>query len=334
VAVVSAAVAAVTALATVGVTAGTVATAVVAVSTLIGTVGLAVTAVGMITKNEGLLKAGKIMGYVGLAGNIAGWGTGIASMGGNEFAAHVGELYKTSWEQGVGSFFAPDPGVAGAQQEALGRGIVAASNPDYAQNVAASSAGMNQEALGQGIKAGTPMPPSTMTQPTVTASGPQPIANADPNTPALVQGGSSDAGAQPLAEQSLAQQTAVSTQAPVTPVVPADAAAAAGAQQEALGHSIVKATQGALPSPTSPGFWDRLPDYVKYSLMTTGGQGAAGLASGWFQGLSAEERLALEKEIANRNEAQRQLENRNAAYSPRLTFKKPTGIIGAAGRPA
>jgi hypothetical protein len=77
-------------------------------------------------------------------------------------------------------------------------------------------------------------------------------------------------------------------------------------------------------------WFDNMPDYMKYSLLTTAGQGASGLASGYFQGLSADQQLELQKLIAERNESQRQFGNRNASYAPSIGFKKP-GMVGAVG---
>lgn len=103
-AIVSAAVAAVSA-AIATTTVATVSAAVVAVANVVAVVGLAVTAVGMITGNKGLLEAGKIMGYVGMAGNVAGWGVGSFAEGAKAFSARIGALYTKAWNEGVGGLF-------------------------------------------------------------------------------------------------------------------------------------------------------------------------------------------------------------------------------------
>ena len=80
-------------------------------------------------------------------------------------------------------------------------------------------------------------------------------------------------------------------------------------------------------------FWDNLPDWQKAQLVTTGAQGVTGLASGFFEGLSAEERLQFDQLINQQNQSQREYLNTNNAYAPRLTFtpKPVTGLI-AQGR--
>lgn len=66
-----------------------------------------------------------------------------------------------------------------------------------------------------------------------------------------------------------------------------------------------------------------MPDWMKYSMYTTVGQGASGLASGYFQGESAEATLAQQQLLADREENQRQLLNRQGSYAPLIEFNQP-----------
>lgn len=86
-------------------TVATVSAAVVAVANVVAVVGLAVTAVGAVTGNKTLMDVGKIMGYVGMAGNIAGWGVGSLAEGASNFASRMGTLYTDAWNSGVGGMF-------------------------------------------------------------------------------------------------------------------------------------------------------------------------------------------------------------------------------------
>jgi hypothetical protein len=309
---------AVTAGAVTAATVGAVATAVVTTSAAIGVVGLGLTAVGMVTKNESLLKAGRIAGYVGLAGGLVGWGAGSAAMGAGEFANQVGQMYSAGWNTGVGSMFQSDPGIiaakAGATQEALGRGIVSAASPEYAANMAPSTIiapPEAQAALGQGIVTGT--------------QSAQPAAAPLAAAPGAVDLASTTPGA--MAPQASTVSTpvgsAAGTAAPVGSI--------AGTQ--APGYQL---PQGAVQpgGPQNQSWWGKVPDWMKAQMLTTAGQGVAGMASGWMTGLSAEERLEFDQYMNSQNQAQRELINRNNAYVPSLSFKRPGSLVAAAGRPA
>lgn len=106
--------------ATIGAAVAATASAVVAVSSVVGMVGLAVTAVGMITKNEDLLGAGKIMGYIGLGGSLLGFGVGAMAEGFTQFSGRVADLYSSSWDKGMGKMFSSaDDAVSGAGSSAV-----------------------------------------------------------------------------------------------------------------------------------------------------------------------------------------------------------------------
>lgn len=322
-------------------TVATVATAAVAVSAAIGVAGLGVTAVGAITGNKDLLKAGKIMGYIGLAGGLVGGaigGVGALASGGSFIdgaasafsgAAQYTSDAASSYMDNISNFFNPETAsqVMGAQQEAMGTGIVAGTNPQAGQ--AMFTGGMDQAALGKGIAAGTSgaLPPGStaasfapgITAPTI--SGPDPFQVQSPISPG------------PATPSALNGPDPFQVSAPVAPVQPGVPVAptAAGATQQALGQGIVQGTMGATAGTptTAAGLWASMPDYMKYAAMTTGMQGVTGLASGYYQGLSAEEQLNFQKLMNQQNQNQVQYLNKNNAYAPLVTFgqKPTTGLI-------
>jgi hypothetical protein len=83
----------------------------------------------------------------------------------------------------------------------------------------------------------------------------------------------------------------------------------------------------ALPqsAPSTPGLanWlSTIPDWSKPALLTTAAQGISGLASGYFTGQSAEEKLEYERLVNEQNERQRQLLNRQGSYAPLVEFSR------------
>lgn len=299
-AVISAAVAAVS-IAIAAPAVATVTAAVVATSIAIGTIGLAVTAVGMVTGNKDLLKAGKIMGYVGLAGGLAGTAIGM-SAGAEAFGQAMNEAYSKGASEGLLSMLQPTDTAQVVTQEGLGRGIVASQGviTPPTTPIPAGYEGLAQEAVGKGIATGTSVNQIAAPQAlAAAATPPAPLTGIGPTGPTAPSMPIGSAGAPPPAPG-----------APVSPVAPAGP---------------------AITAPNAPVAPTGLSEFAKLQLALTGGQAAAGLAGGWFQGQSAEERLNLDKQINEQNQAQRELVNRNNAYAPTLQFQKP-GLIAQARR--
>ena len=329
-AVISAAVAAVAAVATattVASVATAVATAVVAVSVAIGTLGLAVTAVGMVTGNKDLLKAGKIMGYVGLAGGLAGGaigGFGAMANGTGSFLEGAAGAYSgasqhlsEAWDKGVGSWFSSDT-AGGVVGQAGGQ------NPAFTQAT--------------GAKPGIGMSPST----SMTAQPAEQALDAGQTATTLGQNGAIPTTAPTNvnpAEASYSSQVASASAAPKAPVgamAPSVDQAISQSQGE-IAKTIAGGPLGNAATTGSPivdaaskakNAWDDMPDYLKYSMLTTGGQGVAGLASGYFAGASAEEKLEFDKLVNQQRQDQVNLQNKNASYVPRVRFNGPTGPAG------
>lgn len=287
-------------------TAATVATAVVAVSTAVGVAGLVVGGIGMAIGNEDLMFAGKVMGYVGMAGGLAGGliggvgalanstGTFMEGFSG-AFSGAAGKLSE-GWDKGVGSWFAGGDKVTGA----VG-GTAAPSAPtnvttapvdtpvNAATPIADASKTVHPSSLGTGQFAQSPVTAPGVTAPGVTA----------PTAPTAIPSGMNNPSAWlPGAPQVPTGMNNPASWLPTTP--PAGGG-------------------GGLVSGISEGF-SSMPDWMKYSLMTTGAQGITGLAGGYFQGKSAEEQLAQQKLLADRDEAQRQLLNRQGNEIPSFRF--------------
>lgn len=306
-AVISAAIAAVAA-AVATTTVATVATAVVAVSVAIGTVGAVVGTVGAVIGNKDLMFAGKIMGYVGLAGGLAGGLMGglgaMAGAAGSEgltFGQGFADTYASysqhlseGWKNGVGSWFSGGEKVAGA----------AGSTPGAAPGT--------PPAAGSQVTQGGVNPTDFATGGTGPANPVQ--------TPSLnpINSGAIEGTQAPIAAPTtapVAAPTVGGTGAPsvVTPNAPGTLAnlnnSASWVPQETTGI-ISEATKAAAG----------MPDWLKYSMMTTGAQGVTGLASGFFQGQQAEDQLAQQQQLNDRNEAYRQELLKNANAIPTFRF--------------
>lgn len=282
------------------VSAATVAAAAVTVSTAIGVAGLAVTAVGLVTKNESLLKAGKIMGYVGLAGGLAGGAIGGigAVAGGGSFVqgaadafAGASQFIKEGWDSGVGSFFSGGDKIAGP----IGGGA------DSLSQTTDKLTAVNDQTRAALDSAGNMSSTAGAVDMSTAANAPSPDV---------------------LASQQAAMGAPVSAApAPAVPKNPLPAYAGANAVP----------IPGAPAAPDSPGFLSSMPEWSKYALTTTAGQGISGLASGYFTGLSAEEQLKQKQLENQQTQNQIQLLNRQGSYAPLIQFRGP-GLANSGGR--
>ena len=301
-AVITAAVVAVSA-AVAATTVASVATAVVAVSVAIGTVGAVVGAVGAAIGNKDLMFAGQIMGYVGLAGGLAGGVMGglgaVAGAAGSEgltFGQGFADTYAgysqklaEGWNKGVGSWFSGGDTIAGA-------------------------AGQTGKASGEVIQGGVnPLDHATG------GTGPgTPFKGADlnPINRGAVEGLTPTVGGAPT--PTAASPGAV---APTAGTVNAPNALANMNNAASWTPNASPASTGGLVESVGKTFSD-MPDWMKYSMMTTGAQGITGLASGYFQGEQAGQQLAQKQQQLDRDEAQRQLLNRQANEVPLIQFQR------------
>jgi len=302
--------------ATIGAAVSAVATAAVSVSTVVGVAGMAVTAVGAITGNKDLLKAGKIMGYVGmgsaLGGGLLGGASSFFEGGTSSFMEGVKGAFTSaadqvskSWKEGVGSWFADDAGSAVGAVNQAKPGTLDANgpqmNPELVNPVPkpTPAPGQSFEAWKEGIKQ------QELGQRAVRATqdnlGAMQAQNGIAPAPTIATGG----------ETAL---KGVETAANFGPGSTANQLAT----NPALGTVMGGATTEA---PKAPGLLASMPEWAKYAAMTSGAQGLTGLAAGYFQGLSAEDQLEFQKLVNQQNQAQQQYQNQNNQYSNVISFK-------------
>lgn len=312
----------------------TAATAVVSVSAAIGVAGLAVSAVGMITKNKDLLKVGKIMGYVGLAGSLAGGALGGVSglmEGGKGFLEGASGAFTeagnrigdaaSSYADNISNFFNPQV----ADGVVSGSGTVTGAGANTGVQV--SGQGVNPgPALGEPVTQNVGAAAGQIPPPDLLASQSQGMSGAIPadQVAAVGQSAAANVGPTPgIATGNESYQALLARanpgQTPGVIVNPDTGTFITGIGQVAPGAAQ---TGGK----TAEGLLSSMPDWMKYSVATTGAQGLSGLAAGYYQGLSAEERLKFDQLINQQNQNQVQYLNKNNQYAPLVTFNRP-GLI-------
>lgn len=293
-------------------TMATVATAAIAVSAAVGVAGLAVGAVGMVTKNKDLMFAGKIMGYVGMAGGLAGGliggagalmnGTGTFMEGAADAFAGYSQNLSQAWEGGVGSWFSGGEQVAGQAGNATSGAADVAKTADQA--VTSSSP----------VMGGKPMAAFPEVQPSPTATSTiidesSRIVPSSVSAPAPQAGGVSApvSGSVATPQAPITQVPGVPTISGYTPIT--------GPQNTIAAQNLIANTPAAsgngLVSTVS-----NMPDWMKYSMMTTGAQGVTGLAGGYFQGQQAEAARSQQQTQMDRDQAYRELIVRQANEIP------------------
>lgn len=277
--------------ATVGAAVAATASAVVAVANVVGMVGLAVTAVGMVTKNEDLLKAGKIMGYVGLGGNLLGFGVGFAAEGFKAFSSRMGDLYASSWDKGMGKMFS-----SSADDVAGGAGAAATNQPAPAGNANFTQAPGAKPGIGEFPAPGGPQPTDLTGINPAVKPGTGFLNNPQATAPTPIASGVGDPNA--ALQSSIQSATSVSTPKPMDFGVAQGMSSAAPVGGTApVGGGL----QGFLNNPMLP---------------LAAGQIISGGAGGLFTGAAKEEEVEMLRQQNERNEAQRQYLNRNNQFVP------------------
>jgi hypothetical protein len=279
--------------------------------------------VGMATGNKSLAKIG---GYLGLAGGALGLAGGLA--GG---AAGAMKNLSSAWDDGVGSLFSSTKPVgqealsAGALQEKLGRSIVDNSLAQQAAQAKAVVPAQPPATMAPSATLGPrpPLlpPPSASAGASSTGANPLDFAGAakdgaqGPHMAATQFAKAGPAGA-PSATQSLASTTAQANAGPTIGM------GTAGANQLATHHLAPDSLSNFGGSGKS--FWESLPDWAKAQVAISGAQGLAGMAGGWFEGATAEEKLALEREAQQwrmqHEDRNLNFNQKNASYAPLVTF--------------
>ena len=301
--------AAATGAATVAAAVASVASAVVAVSTAVGVAGLVVGGIGMAIGNKDLMFAGKIMGYVGMAGGLAGGLIGgigaVATESGLSFAQGFGGAFtgasqhlSEAWNNGVGGWLSGGDKVTGAitTQPASSPGTLGPGGNPASQLPEVGGKVVNT--VGDASK--------VLEVPGASSSGVNSLDSVMAPAPNIPGG-----GATPVPTAPVTQVPGVPQISAYTPI--------SGPQNTIM---ATKLAAGGTPA-AGGGLVDTLsgmPDWMKYSMATTGLQGVTGLAGGYFQGQSAEEQLAQQKLVAQREENQRQLLNRQGNQIPTFRF--------------
>jgi len=295
---------------------GAVATGIATVATVatigavVGGIGLAVSVVGAVTKNKDLIKVGAIMGALG-----AGAGIGAAASS----ALGLGVSSATS---GAGAAGEAAKGAAVSSTAETGKAGTSAAI--QSNTVPVTSSVMNQS-VGSSVTGGL-QKTSTMIPDAITGGGGSEALN----------------GANAARQIGLQISGDPGVGAPVAPAPPPAPAAGttpptidmAGATQESLGRGIVYGTQTSNTSATDPGVWKSIDPSTKMMLGMTGGQAVTGLigsvVGNSMQRKVAEQNLAFQQQEADRDQAQRDLINRNNAYAPKITYGRRSGLIGGA----
>lgn len=288
-------------------TVATVATAVVATSIAVGAMGAVVGGIGMAIGNKDLMFAGKVMGYVGLAGGLAGGvmgGLGAAmgaagsegltfTQGAADAFAGASQHIENAWNSGIGGWFSGGSKIAGGVGEAQ----------TAAKGAVGAAKGAPMSSPGNGMAAF----PEVAESPTATLTPINEGVSLAPKAPITVGGGTPGAG---------------TVLAPSTPGVGAPSIAGPGSTAlQTATPGAGAAPSGGIVSSIGKSFSD-MPDWMKYSMMTTGAQGLTGLASGYFQGKQAEVTAAQNQQVIDQNQAQRNLLNQQGNMVPELNFTK------------
>lgn len=274
--------AAVAGAATVSAAVAATASAVVAVSNVIGMIGLVVTAAGAITGNEDLLSAGKIMGYVGLGGSLAGFGVGAAAEGFKAFSSRMGDLYASSWDKGMGKMFSKGADSAG--------GAAATANQSTQANPGAGVAKASTDPL---TAIGGPKPTELTGMTPVAKAGPGVLNTPPPTAAATAPGTVPPNMTDPNAWLNQSVQSATTVKTPVVGV--------GGAATPAAGAAEPSVMSGFLNNPMMP---------------LAAGQIISGGAGGLFQASATEDQTEMLRQKNERDEAQRQYMNRNNSFAP------------------
>lgn len=309
--------------ATAGATVAAAATIAINVGVVTSVVGLTLKVVGTVTRNKGLAEAGTYMSYAGGALTVAG---GIAS-----WAAAPGAEAAVGETMANGAEVAGDIGgksVAEGLTQTATPGLVDPSSSIVAAPGSIASTGVpGSDAVVAGTTGSNVLHGGTGTDPMGTQAV-QTLPPADVAAPVSGAGLPGGPPIQPLAPAlpppagtyhiPLADQPAVGYHSAVPDLV---------GQVGTHGYGAATAGAGGITAPPAGGvfaWWNALPDSMKAVIGLSAGQTVAGAAGGVFQGMAAEDKLELERQIQG-------WKQRNAAYAPKVSFP---GLINTPRRPA
>lgn len=295
---------------------------VVAVATVVAEVGVAMTVVGQITDSKELKKIG---GILTIAGSVVAGGAGLFGAAAEGGAMAGGEaLAEGSLTDAAGTAaadtFAADAANVGANVTADSFSTAGAG---ALENSAGSLSGAATNAATNAVADAAPSAVSNAaTDAAANAStasdAAQGASNASKGNGLISQAGDATQGAD--AANAVAKPEGLNPQASAPPVDNyMDASkSATGSNIPSIPSSGGQQQQPASTSPADmKGFWDNLPATTKNTLLTMGGQAIGGLFSGW----SAEQKLALDRQIQDEKKKQYDQQMSNASAIPTIKFK-------------
>lgn len=268
----------------------------VALATAVTYVGIGMSVVGAVTKNKNFTKVGAVMGLAGGVMNIAGVGTAAAA----ETAIEAEAFDAAMASQGAAE-------LAVTQADPF----LAATGTGAAAPVASAASGAAEVAS----LANAPPPFSAelegMAQPAAANSGPSGLLNAT-QTPAMQQ-----------------------------PAMAVDVAAETAAKVPSFTNNAMSSnfmsnmpTGAATPPPAASGissWWSTKSVPEKEMWMKAAASGVGSM----FQGWSEEQKLALQREIANQNQGMADTRQANLNAQPTVAFRPvggyqpSTGLLGS-----
>lgn len=291
-------------------TVATVAAVASQISMVVGLVGVGLKVVGTITRDETLSEIGMNMGYAGLAGGIA--------------SAGVGSVAEAASDQLIGQVLSASTAHAVLGETAAGEGTGSAIGGAMGAQVATQTA-MPAASVANAAGASTPPPAADISGATGNAS-----LMGGPNTSTLQANAQAPVGGEEMGvngfSDTLAPEAPKALAGPAAeaaPTAPTTATVAQAATAQAPG-TYTNIQPGDLmhytPGQNMNDWFDKLPDYVKASLLTQGAGAVGGLMSGAFGAMSASDKIDLERTIAARNQAQIDWRNKNNSYAPRISL--------------
>ena len=271
---------------------------VAAVATAVAEVGLAMTVVGTVTKSKELISVGKVLsvagGVVSLGANLANLATtGATEAGKDALAGSAGGATNTALDEATKTALtnqAATEGTTAVANQAIGTNLADVA-PNLAQNASYGIEGLSGD-VGANL---------------VGESG----------------AASSIADQASNALNSVAPSSVSDAAQAAAPAFATDVNAAKNATQAAgLVQSVApQANTGMLANVEN--WWNKQTPQVKSALI----QGGLGALGGLSQAWSAEQRLALDKKIADERSKEFQTSQSNANAVPTIQFK-PVGLVG------
>lgn len=273
----------------------------VALATAVNYVGVGMSVVGAVTKNKNFTKVGAVMGLAGGVMNIAGVGTTAAA----EVAATGAEtaIEAEAFDAAMASQGAAELAVTQADPFLAATGTGAAAPVASAASSAAEVASVaNAPPFSAELEG--------MAQPAVANSGPSGLLNAT-QTPAMQQ-----------------------------PAMAVDVAAETAAKVPSFTNNVMSSnfmsnmpTGAATPPPASgiSSWWSSKSVPEKEMWMKAAASGVGSM----FQGWSEEQKLALQREIANQNQGNIDMKQANLNAQPTVQFRpvggypQRTGLLGS-----